>query len=156
MAGNSGAQRRGRSIAMTPADLDEFLRGERTCRIATVGENGVPHNSPLWFVWDGSSLWLNSLVRSQRRINIERNPKVSVVIDTGHDFGELRGVELSGMARPLGDVPRTATPNDVLETPERLFGVKYANGTFHADGRHAWLRLAPEKVVGWDFRKMGR
>jgi hypothetical protein len=22
------------------------------------------------------------------------------------------------------------------------------------DGRHAWLRLTPEKLVSWDFRKL--
>jgi hypothetical protein len=22
------------------------------------------------------------------------------------------------------------------------------------DGRHAWMRLTPEKVVSWDFRKL--
>jgi hypothetical protein len=149
-------QRRGRSIAMTSEELDSFLGGARTCRVATVGEDGRPHNSPLWFVWDGSALWLNSVVKSQRWANIARNPNVSVVIDGGHDFGELHGVELIGEARPVGEVPRTETPNDDLQTPERLFGEKYANGSFHVDGRHAWLRLVPEKIVSWDFRKMGR
>ena len=41
-----------------------------------------------------------------------------------------------------------------VEVPETLFGQKYSDGTFQADGRHAWLRLAPEKIVSWDFRKM--
>jgi hypothetical protein len=149
-------QRRGRSIAMTSEDVDSFLAGARTCRVATVGEDGRPHNSPLWFVWDGSALWLNSVVKSQRWVNIERNANVSVVIDGGHDFAELHGVELIGEARPVGDVPRTDAPDDALRTPERLFGEKYADGSFHPDGRHAWLRLVPEKIVSWDFRKMGR
>jgi hypothetical protein len=149
-------QRRGRSIAMTSEERDSFLGVARTCRVATVGEDGRPHNSPLWFVWDGSALWLNSVVKSQRWVNIARNPQVSVVIDGGHDFGELHGVELIGAAHPVGEIPRTDTPNDDLRTPERLFGEKYANGSFHVDGRHAWLRLVPEKIVSWDFRKMGR
>ena len=39
------AQRRGRVIAMSPAELDEFLATERTCRMATTGANGR-HTSP--------------------------------------------------------------------------------------------------------------
>jgi hypothetical protein len=77
------------------------------------------------------------------------------MVDAGHDFGELRGAELIGRVEPVGDVPRTASPDANLEEPESLFGVKYAGGAFHPDGRHAWLKLVPEKVVSWDFRKMG-
>jgi len=25
----------------------------------------------------------------------------------------------------------------------------------HHDGRHAWLRITPDKIVSWDFRKLG-
>jgi len=59
-------QRRGRRTAMAPEERETFLRGERTCRVASVGGDGSPHVTPLWFVWDGRSLWLTSIVRSQR------------------------------------------------------------------------------------------
>ena len=65
---------------MTPEELDRFLRDERTCRVATVGGDGSPHASPLWFVWDGRALWLTSVVRSQRWANVIRDPRVSVVM----------------------------------------------------------------------------
>lgn len=40
---------------MTPEELDEFLGGERTCRVATAAPDG-PHLTALWFVWDGTTL----------------------------------------------------------------------------------------------------
>jgi Pyridoxamine 5'-phosphate oxidase len=148
-------QRRSRRIAMSTEERDEFLRSERTCRVASVKSNGAPHLSALWFVWDGESLWLTSIVKSQRWTDIEREPRVSILVDTGHGFGELRGVEISGTAQVVGEVPRTGEPNDELVTPEQLFGDKYAGGAFGHDGRHAWLRVVPEKIVSWDFRKVG-
>jgi hypothetical protein len=150
-------QRRGRRIAMTPAEIDAFLAEERTCRVSTVGADGAPHTSALWFVWDGSALWLNSIVKSQRWTDLNRDPRVSVLIDTGHGFGELRGVELIGKVAVVGEVPRTgdAAAAELLAEPERLFGEKYGNGKFHIDGRHAWVKLVPEKIVSWDFRKTG-
>nr|MDT0666532.1 hypothetical protein [Micromonospora sp. DSM 115978] len=110
------------------------------------------------FVWDGTALWLNSIVRSQRWTDLTRDPRVSVIVDAVHGFGELRGVELIGQVEIVGEVPRTGAPEAgaVLTEPERLFGEKYSNGTFHYDGRHAWLKLTPNKIVSWDFRKAGR
>ena len=149
-------QRRGRSIAMGSEEVDAFLAEERTCRVATVDADGTPHISPLWFVWDGSALWLNSIVRSQRWVNLTRDGRVSVVVDSGHDFMELRGVELVGRAEVVGEAPRSSAAQgaDPAVEAERLFGDKYANGRFQPDGRHAWLRILPEKIVSWDFRKM--
>jgi len=46
-------------------------------------------------------------------------------------------------------------PPPSCSEPERLFGEKYGNGKFHIDGRHAWVKLVPEKIVSWDFRKTG-
>ena len=149
------AQRRGRAIAMTTAEVDEFLAAERTCRVATAGKDGRPHVAPLWFVWDDGSLWLSSVVRSQRWTDLMRDPRVAVVIDAGVEYTELRGVELSGEVVPVGDIPRTATPDQVLDQVEQLFADKYTGGVkVQADGRHAWLRLTPEKLVSWDFRKL--
>src|ERR1017187_1728274 len=148
-------QRRGRAIAMTAAEVDEFLATERTCRVATARRDGRPHVAPLWFVWDGTSLWLNSVVRSQRWTDLARDPRIAVVVDAGVEYSELRGVELSGAGVPLRDVPRTAPPDPRLAEPERLFADKYAGGVAaKPDGRHAWLRLSPEKLVSWDFRKL--
>ncbi|HEY0487301.1 MAG TPA: pyridoxamine 5'-phosphate oxidase family protein [Mycobacteriales bacterium] len=146
-------QQRGRRIAMTADEIDAFLGAERTCRVATVGADG-PHATPLWFVWHGGALWLYSLSRSQRWTDLARDPRVAVVVDAGHEYGELRGVEIRGRVTVVGEVPRTGEPCAALAEPERLFGAKYfgTDRTWH-DGRHAWLRLDPEKLASWDFRK---
>jgi len=147
-------QRRGRKIAMTPEERDQFLARERTCRVATAG-GGAPHVTPLWFAWDGTSLWLTSLVNSQRWTDLQRDPRVSAVVDAGDGYMELRGVELHGRAAPVGEAPRTGEPVAELEVPERIFADKYAGGQVHHDRRHAWLRITPDKIVSWDFRKLG-
>ena len=139
---------------MSPEELDKFLAEERTCRVATVGADWRPHNTPLWFVWDGRGLWLNSIVKSQRWTDVTRRPQVSVVVDAGDGYDELRGVEIIGQLERVGEAPRSSSPDARLEGPERLFGTKYLGGTFQTDGRHAWLRLSPEKIVSWDFRKL--
>jgi hypothetical protein len=177
-------QRRGRVIAMSAGELTSFLGEQRTCRFATAGPGG-PHVAPVWFVWDGQALWVYSLTRSQRWANLARDPRAAVVVDDGHHYHELRGVEIEGEAAVVGPVPRTAGQDPQcpeLAEPERLMAAKYFDPASLAasgggaslaasggsaslaasgggpemihDGRHAWLRVTPRKLVSWDFRKL--
>ena len=91
---------------MSPEERNAFLTEERTCRVGTVGTDG-PHVTALWFVWDGASIWLNSIVQSQRWVDLQHDPRVTVLVDTGTGFGELRGVEIRGRATAVGEIPRT-------------------------------------------------
>ncbi|WP_297648625.1 pyridoxamine 5'-phosphate oxidase family protein [Pseudonocardia sp.] len=148
-------QRRSRAIAMTPDEVDAFLAEERICRVATVGTNG-PHATPLWYVWHDGALWLTSLSRSQRWIDLQKDPRIAVVVDAGEDYMELRGVELRGKVEVVGEVPRTGEDVPELEGPQQAFADRYTGGQVVNDGRHAWMRLVPEKVTSWDFRKLPR
>ncbi|MDQ0785800.1 nitroimidazol reductase NimA-like FMN-containing flavoprotein (pyridoxamine 5'-phosphate oxidase superfamily) [Streptomyces sp. B3I7] len=153
----SATQRRGRRIMMTPAELDEFLTTQRSCRVATLSADGAPHVSPLWFVWDGTSMWLYSVVRSKRWADLRSDPRIAVVVDTGEEYDELRGVELSGVAEFVGEVPRTGELRAELDVAETLFARKnFGLEEMPHDGRHAWIRLTPDRTVSWDFRKLGR
>lgn len=142
---------------MNEAKRDEMLRTQRTCRLATVSASGQPHVTALWFVWDGRSIWLNSLSRSQRWTDVQRDACVSILVDGGEEFLELYGIELIGPAITVGEVPRTGEPVAELTEPERLFARKYTNSDeFRYDGRHAWLRVDPDKIVSWDFTNIPR
>jgi Pyridoxamine 5'-phosphate oxidase len=150
-------QRRARSIAMNADELNSFLGQQRTCRLATLGPGG-PHVSPVWFVWDSTALWVYSLTRSQRWTDIARDPRVAAVIDAGEQYAELHGVEIEGDAGVVGPVPRTGAADPAaaeLAAPEQLMAAKYWHGAeLTHDGRHAWLRITPRKVMSWDFRKL--
>lgn len=141
---------------MTAVERDDFLDASRTCRVATASPDGRPHVAPLWYVWEGGRIWLYSVVKSQRWVDISRNPRCSVVIDDGDAYATLRGVELSGVAEVVGEVPRIGEPHPKLAAIEDRFWRKYGSGTFRFDGRHAWLKLRPDHEVSWDFRKIER
>jgi hypothetical protein len=150
-------QRRGRSIAMSGEELDRFLAGERTCRVATNSTSG-PHVAPLWFFWDGESIWLSSVVRSQRWRDLQRDGRVAIVIDAG-DALDLDPAQLAvGIAAVVGEVPRVGEPVADLVGPESGFHRKYRDpgDEIPYDGKHAWLRVTPRKLTSWDFRKMAR
>jgi hypothetical protein len=147
-------QKRRRSVAMSEVELDQYLATQLTCRLATNSVDGPPHQSPLYFVWNDGVLWTSSLVRSQRWKDIERDPAVSVLVDSGDFYGELRGVEIHGVAVQVGEVPRVGEPNPQLEAIEAMMTAKYNQGLSAHDGRHAWLQIKPTKLISWDFRKL--
>ena len=138
---------------MDKAELDAFLTQERTCRVATVNQHG-PHLTPLWYVWDGTAIWLTSLVKSQRWTDLQHDPRVALLVDAGEEYTELRGAELLGTVEIVGEVPRTGLPEPRLDQAELLSARKYTGGVIQRDGKHAWLRLEPEKITSWDFRKL--
>lgn len=146
-------QKRGRRIAMTVQERDAFLTSERTCRVASVGPDG-PHATALWFGWDGTHLWLYSITRAQRWADLMKDPRIGIVMDGGHDYFELHGVEITGTVEVVGEVPRTGEPNEELAAIEQLFGQKYMGGAMFHDGGHAWLKVTPSKIASWDFRKL--
>ncbi|KSZ60484.1 pyridoxamine 5-phosphate oxidase [Rhodococcus pyridinivorans KG-16] len=165
MSGNGTLRTRGAGISMTKEEIDLFLSAERTCRVATIGGDGSPHVAPLWFVWDGAFLWLNSVVRSRRWTDLQKDPRIAVVVDGGEQFTDLRGVEVRGTAVSVGDVPRGSRPevmartveDELLRGVELSFARKYAGrDEFTTDGRHAWLRVIPHSVRSWDFGKIRR
>lgn len=140
---------------MSAAEVDAFLAAQRTCRVASVSRRGEPHVTPLWFAWDGTYLWLYSIVNSQRWSDVVRDPRLGVVIDEGEQYDELRGVEIGGTATVVGEVPDTGVADGELTVPARLFAEKYFGAApFVADGRHAWLRITPDRLRSWDFRKI--
>jgi hypothetical protein len=152
-------QRRGRKIAMTQDELDAFLASERTCRVATIGADG-PHATPLWFGWDATYLWLYSIVKSQRWTDLQRDPRIGVTVDSGVEYLELKGVEITGTVDVVGDAPRKGEPVAELAEIEKQFARKYMSGPdepseqMYHDGRHGWLRVTPKKIASWDFRKL--
>ena len=87
--------------------------------------------------------------------DLRADPRIGVVVDAGTDYAELRGVEITGTAAVIGEVPRTGTPDPHLEEIEARFAQKYfgAASMFH-DGRHGWLQVKPDKITSWDFRKL--
>lgn len=116
--------------------------------MATVSPDGWPHVIPMWFVWRDGVLWVNSLIRSRRTRDVEHGSAASVCVDAGIEYGDLRGVVLYGRFENGDDDPE-------LDPIRAEFGRKYWHGIDVPSLRsHRWLRLKPERVVSWDFRKI--
>jgi len=136
-------------LRLTDSELATFLADSRTLRIATVGEDGVPHVVPLWFVWHEGAIWLNSLAKSERHGHLRDGKPVGLVIDDGDRYEHLRGVRMSGRPEIVAD------DNPVRIEAYRMFARKYF-GVDELPNQRSYetVRIVPDEIASWDFRKI--
>jgi len=89
-------------IRMSEAEIDAFLRGARTIILCRVARDGAPHPMPMWFgVEDDGAVVMTTFAKSQKGRNLERDPRVSLLVEDGEEYAKLRGVAWG--AAPLRD-----------------------------------------------------
>jgi nitroimidazol reductase NimA-like FMN-containing flavoprotein (pyridoxamine 5'-phosphate oxidase superfamily) len=135
-------------LRLTHEELEQLLGSERTVRAATVSPDGWPHVVPLWFVWRDGAVWINNLRRSRRSRDLSAGSKVALCVDTGIEYGELRGVVLYGRFEPAQNEP-------ALAEVKTIFAEKYWGVSSIPDLKsHEWLLMRPARTASWDFRKI--
>ena len=147
-------------IAMTEAEVFRFVHDGRICVVASLGPDGIPDPLPMWYLTDESGrIAMRTYAKSQKVLNLRRDPRVSVLIEQGERYAELRGVQLTGQMRVIDDDPEL-----VVEIWTGLMvkyeGLDEAGAAAFADvarqkaGSQVVLLLEPERVVSWDHRKL--
>ncbi|HEV7563660.1 MAG TPA: pyridoxamine 5'-phosphate oxidase family protein [Solirubrobacterales bacterium] len=146
-------------IALSDAETEELLRSERVAVVSSIGPRGWPHSMPLWFVPREGEVWIWTYAKSQKVRNLERDPRATVLVETGHEYGELRGVMIEAEAVLHRDL------ETVLGFAEELT-LRYAEGidSVEGDARAMLEAQAPKRVAiqfravrtaSWDHRKLG-
>ena len=83
-------------IVMTDAEIAEFVARSRTGTMATISPDGQPHLVAMWYgVLDGE-IWVETKAKSQKAVNLRRDPRVSFLIEDGMTYDSLRGVSFEG------------------------------------------------------------
>lgn len=146
-------------IKLSEAELRQLLEEERIAVVASLGPRGWPHSMPLWFVPRDGAIWIWTYAKSQKVRNLERDPRATVLVEAGHEYGELRGTMIESEAEIHRDF------ETVLGFAEELT-VRYAEGisSVEGDARAALEAQAPKRVAisfpalrmaTWDHRKLG-
>ncbi len=147
-------------IRMTDDEVRDYLRDTKTLIINSIGPGGFPHPMPMWFAVDEKGvITMTTFRKSQKVLNIQRDPKVSLLAESGTEYAELRGVVIYGHAEVIDDIDvvkatlYAATVGDVPEDPkarEAMDGV-----ISNTAAKRVCIRIEPERVVSWDHRKLG-
>src|SRR2546423_1849361 len=95
-------------IRMSPDEVDAFLQGRHTMSVATIGADGRPHLVAMWYGFVGAAPGIWTYARSQKVVNLRRDPRVTCLVETGPTYDQLQGVELIGTGTILEE------PGDVM------------------------------------------
>ncbi len=148
---------------MTPEEVQEFLVANTVLQVATLGAKGWPHVAPMWYVMDGENVVFRSFTKSQKIVNLTRNPKLTVLVETGDEYSQLRGVMIKGTARLVADrdyvlsiygelAAKYPMINDTKMEMDQA-AREAAFGRFAA--KNTAVVVEPSKVISWDHTKLG-
>jgi PPOX class probable F420-dependent enzyme len=145
-------------IQLTDAEQRGLLESERVVIVSSIGTRGWPHSMPLWYVLRDDEIWIYTYAKSQKVRNLERDPRATLLIETGHEYSELRGVQIEAEAEIHRDLEL------VYEVAKELT-LRYAEGaSIEGDAAEALkaqarkrvaIRFEPRRVATWDHRKLG-
>lgn len=154
MGGGRGA------VRLTDDEVQGLLGDNLKVQVASNGHDGVPHLSTLFYIVREGRIAFWTYAKSQKIVNLERDPRVSALVEDGIDYFELRGVSITGRAEIVRGY------DDVYSIGSEVATRMVAAESFEALGdfgretveKQARKRVAvvvhPDKVASWDHRKM--
>lgn len=156
MASSGGRQ----AVRMSEAEVGDFLAEHLKVQVASLGADGAPHLTTLFYIVRDGAIAFWTYARSQKIRNLERDPRVSVLVEDGDDYFELRGVSIKGRAElvrghagihEIGS--QVATRMAGAESFEELGELGREVVDKQATKRVAVI-VHPDSVATWDHRKM--
>src|ERR1700743_1631097 len=88
-------------IVMSDTEITDFVNNSRTGTLATIGSDGQPHLTAMWYGVVDGEIWLETKEKSQKAVNLKRDPRVSFMIEDGDTYDTLRGGSFEGVAEIL-------------------------------------------------------
>ena len=142
-------------IQLTPQEQDAYLAEARTMTLCTIDKNGYPHAVAMSYMVKDGCIYMTSFKKAQKVVNARRNPKVTVMLESGQAYDALKGLMIRGDC-------------EVIDEPEEVWNVMREIRRFHGEEpaapenailkerakKRAVLKITPVKTSSWDHTKL--
>ena len=142
---------------MSPEEIAAFLAEARTANIATVGPTGRPHLVALWYVPHGDVIETWTFAKSQKAANLRRLPQATLLVETGTEYENLRGVSMECDVELVTDVEKiTAIGQQLMHryNPNEQAATAASQFVRLQAPKRVGLVCRPTKIVSWDHSKL--
>jgi len=145
---------RRRQIQLSPDEQAAFLRQHRKGALATIGKDGFPHVVAMNFLAKDGAFYMTSYGKAQKVLNIRRNPKVALMMESGNAYAELRGVMVRGHCEIIEGADAVRA---IFAAMAEARGAAPARPSGSGDSapKRVVLKVIPEKTTSWDHSKLG-
>ena len=147
---------------MSDEEIEQFLVDNLKVQIATIGPDGTPHLTTLFYVLEDGLLAFWTYGRSQKVVNLRRDPRITCLVEDGEDYFELRGVSIQGTARLIEEYDDIRTLG--AKVAQRMVGAEAGQQSDLGDfgdelvekqaRKRVGIVVEPHKVASWDHAKM--
>ncbi len=141
---------------MSEAEITDFVNSSRTGTLATIGPDGQPHLTAMWYAVVDGEIWLETKAKSQKAVNLKRDPRVSFLLEDGDTYDTLRGVSFEGVAEIVDDPD--ALHRVGVSVWERYTGPYSDDMKPFVDqmmNKRVGVRIVSRRSRSWDHRKLG-
>jgi general stress protein 26 len=110
----------------------------------------------MWYLVDNGDLCFWTYGKSQKIVNLRRDPRITVLVATGEKYEELRGVSVAGHAELVEDLDEVFRFGEAVY--ERYWGPiendVVRDGVHMMGAKRVLVRVKAEKTVTWDHSKL--
>ena len=149
---------RRKQIELTAAEQKDYLEKAHTIILTSLDRHGYPHPVAMWFaVAPDGDILMTTFAKSQKTLNLRRDPRCALLVESGRTYPELMGLLIRGRARIDEDTEHVL---DVLETVHGKYNTPGPSEGLrdvmrHQASKRVVLRIKPERVSSWDHKKLG-
>ena len=141
---------------MSDDEVAEFLRQQRSATVATYGPQGQIHLVGMWYAVREDTVWIETKAKSQKVVNLRRDPRMSFLVEAGHTYDQLRGVALEGSGTVIEDADVVwEVCVDVFERYNAEYSEELKAFVEVMARNRVVVRLDVDRVRSWDHRKLG-
>ncbi len=141
-------------IELTPDEQAALLDEGRTVQIASNGHDGFPHVVAMWYAVVDGAICFSTYGTSQKVLNLQRDPRVTALVELGTKYNELRGLAMKGKAEIIDSThpDREALEADLSKHMAPRYGGGSGGGRLSP--KRVIVRIVPESRYSWDHRKL--
>jgi len=152
-----------KDITFTDDEVAGYLTAGRTLIVASHNRDGSVHLAPMWYVMQDGKIVFRSFTKSQKILNLRRDPRITVLVETGDAYAELQGIMIRGTATLVDDPAFTLRIYGRLAAKYAMVGdapveldddaLEAAFGRFAP--KNTSVIVEPNKITSWDHTKLG-
>jgi nitroimidazol reductase NimA-like FMN-containing flavoprotein (pyridoxamine 5'-phosphate oxidase superfamily) len=145
------------AIALTESEQKVFMDDSWTLQVASIGPKGFPHLVAMWYVVIDGAIHFTTFRKSQKVLNLKRNSKLTVMLESGEKYAELKGLVIEGNGAIIDETPFTAKV--MAEVGAKYNGIPVPTETPEAAmavaSKRVVIRVDPADIYSWDHSKLG-